>query len=303
MKTLLTGLLLTGCSAWVQAHPAGLPADTSRNELPVVRIAPPPMPVVVLQKANVVFPDNLQGHEEESISYIEKFSEKRRDYLLRMYNQGKKFFPKVMKIFRQYDVPAEFRVLLALESGFNAHVISSAGAVGYWQIMDEVAREYGMKIAARERARKTVVYVKGRKGKQKKVVSLLTVKRPATQADDRTNFMKSTLVAAKYLKARARNLDNDWLLIAASYNCGVGNVWNAMERCGKKDPTFWDIRDLLPAETRAYVMNFITLNVIFHNIDEFSRNNLVFRDVICLDDSAENCPEELATDFSASHFD
>ena len=44
------------------------------------------------------------------------------------------------------------------------------------------------------------------------------------QSDDRTNFMKSTLVAARYLKDRCRNLNNDWLLIAASYNCGVGNV-------------------------------------------------------------------------------
>ena len=28
---------------------------------------------------------------------------------------------------------------------------------------------------------------------------------------------------------------------------------------------------MLPAETRAYVMNFITLNVIFHNFDAFAK--------------------------------
>ena len=69
---------------------------------------------------------------------------------------------------------------------------------------------------------------------------------------------------------------SDLLLIVASYNCGVGNVWDAMKKTGKPDPDFWDIKDYLPAETRAYVMNFITLNVIFHNYDKFENNTLLF---------------------------
>ena len=69
---------------------------------------------------------------------------------------------------------------------------------------------------------------------------------------------------------------DDPLLIAASYNWGVGNVWNAMERTGLKRPTFWDIKEYMPAETRSYVMNFITLNVMFHNYDDFLNHSLVF---------------------------
>ena len=32
----------------------------------------------------------------------------------------------------------------------------------------------------------------------------------------------------------------------------------------------------MPAETQAYVMNFIALNVIFKNYDNFVANNLIF---------------------------
>jgi hypothetical protein len=49
-----------------------------------------------------------------------------------------------------------------------------------------------------------------------------------------------------------------------------------MQRSGKKSPTFWDIKKYLPAETRSYVMNFIALNVIFHNYEKFASNNLTF---------------------------
>ena len=67
--------------------------------------------------------------------------------------------------------------------------------------------------------------------------------------------------------------------MVASYNCGVGNVWEAMKKTGKAEPDFWDIKDYLPAETRAYVMNFITLNVIFHNYEKFENNTLLFSPV------------------------
>ena len=50
-----------------------------------------------------------------------------------------------------------------------------------------------------------------------------------------------------------------------------------MERCGKANPDFWDIKKLLPQETQAYVMNFITLNVVYSNYDKFLKNKMVFK--------------------------
>ncbi|HAO05162.1 MAG: lytic transglycosylase domain-containing protein [Chitinophagaceae bacterium] len=224
----------------------------------------------LIKEANVVYPEILQGHEEESLEYVEKFSKNRREYLVRTYNRSKNYFPKVQKILKRYDVPQEYAVLMALESCFKANAKSSAGAYGYWQFMDDVAKEYGLRVH-------TVVKTTHSKAhnKNKKPFKSSTHKKAI---DDRSNFIKSTNAAAKYLKDRSRNLDNDWLLIAASYNYGIGNVKNAMQKTGKENPSFWDIKKYLPAETKSYVMNFIALNVIFNNYDKFIKNELIFTD-------------------------
>jgi hypothetical protein len=53
-------------------------------------------------------------------------------------------------------------------------------------------------------------------------------------------------------------------------------VWQAMKKSGKINPDFWDIRKYLPSETRTYVMNFITLNVVFNNYETFVNNKMIF---------------------------
>lgn len=248
-------------------------ADTSKNGL--LACVETSKKNTVLKEANVVYPAIFCGHEKESIGYVEKFSEKRKEYLIRTFNRSKKYFPKAEAILKKQNVPAEFAVLLALESGFNANAVSGAGAVGYWQIMDDVAKEYGLKIPVKEK----LVAVKKTKNKLS-AKDTAHHKKAKLQIDDRKNFVRSTNAAAHYLKDRSRNLNGDWLLIAASYNCGVGNVWDAMKKCGKTDPSFWDIKNYLPAETRAYVMNFITLNVIFHNYELFKKNDLCFKPIM-----------------------
>ena len=234
---------------------AGLNADTTQllaNN--IGDVSPNSFTRTVVKEANIIYPSSLQAHMDESLDYVQKFSNKKRDYLIRTYQRGKKYFPKVAVVLKSYHLPEELKVLIALESAFNPNAVSGAGAVGYWQIMDEVAKEYGLQIVDKKNASNP-------KNKKK---------------DDRKNFTRSTLAAAKYLRDRCKNLNNDLLLIVASYNWGVGNVWQAMKKTGKSNPDFWDIKKYLPAETKSYVMNFIALNVIFENYDNFVKNKLVF---------------------------
>ncbi|MBI3717898.1 MAG: lytic transglycosylase domain-containing protein [Sphingobacteriales bacterium] len=154
---------------------------------------------------------------------------------------------------------------MALESAYNPNARSRAGAVGYWQFMDVVAREYNLKIPQVKITRH-----KTKRGRVK------VIRKVVGKKDDRKDFIKSTYAAARYLNDRKRNFNNDWLLIVAAYNYGTGNVWNAMARSKKENPTFWDIKNYLPAETRSYVMNFIALNVIFHNYEKFAKNELIY---------------------------
>ena len=241
----------------------------------------------VTMEPNVVFPEVLTGNEE-ALQYIEKFSVNRRAYLIRTYTRSKKYFPKVTAILKKYNLPQELKVLLALESAFNGNAVSKAGAVGYWQIMDEVAREYGLKYVAQQKAA-------DKKKDAKKPGAKTAVAKSVPVKDDRKNFNKSTYAAARYLKDRSKNVDNDLLLMVASYNCGIGNVWEAMKKTGKTDPDFWDVKDYLPAETQAYVMNFITLNVIFNNYEKFENNTLLFTPAKFKVDNFEgNITEELS---------
>ncbi len=281
--------LLFAITIYIPAK-AQLKKDSTKNIL-LAKLDKKEAATIIIKEANVVYPDLLAGNEEQSLEYIEKFSTNRRDYLIRTYIKGKKFFPKAAKILKKHHIPEEFKVLLALESAFNGNAVSGAGAVGYWQIMDEVAKEYGLN------------YVPQPTAEEKKAARALAkteVKKETKKAkkdiikDDRKNFNKATNTAARYLKDRCRNLHNNWLLIVASYNCGVGNVWNAMKKTGKANPDFWDVKKYLPAETRAYVMNFIALNVVFNNYQKFAGNTLNFNPAkVKMEDLEEDIKEDL----------
>jgi membrane-bound lytic murein transglycosylase D len=182
------------CAIFVIASLVALPVHAqvkkdSTKKLLLARLSKKEMPAIVIKEANVVYPDLLCGNEEQSLDYIEKFSTNRRDYLIRTYNKGKKFFPKAATILAKNNIPDEFKVLLALESAFNGNAVSRAGAVGYWQIMDEVAKEYGLKYARNMSA--------AQRKKELRLAQALAKKqhkkfRAPVIRDDRKNFDKST---------------------------------------------------------------------------------------------------------------
>ena len=155
-----------------------------------------------------------------------------------------KFFPKAIDILDKHDVPLELQMIPALESQFNANAVSPAGAVGYYQFMSELAKEYGLHTGGKY--------------------------------DERKNFTKSTVAAAKFFKDQLDYFNDDLLLSVASYNCGPGRVRLAIKKSGKADATFWDIKKYLPVETRKFVMDFIAFNVIAANYDKFLNKKLDF---------------------------
>jgi hypothetical protein len=194
----------------------------------------------------IVYPVSLQEHRDESKEYVKQYSKKQRSYIIYMFNRGKKYFPKATDIFDKYDVPDEFQMLPALESNFNADAVSNAGAVGYWQFMGELASEYGLSISHKN--------------------------------DERKNFTKSTVAAAKFFRDQLNALNDDILLTVAAFNCGMGRVTSALKKSSKRNPDFWDVKEYLPKETRIFVMKFIALNVISANYDKFLNHKLNFNE-------------------------
>jgi membrane-bound lytic murein transglycosylase D len=190
----------------------------------------------------VVYPNVLADHRKESKEYVKRYSEQERSYIIHMFNKGQKYFQKAVEIFAKYNIPNELQMLPALESNFNANAVSPAGAVGYWQFMSELAREYGLKIGGKN--------------------------------DERKNFSKSTLAAAKFFRDQLDYFNDDLLLTVAAYNCGQGRVKLAVKKSGKENANFWDVKQYLPAETRRFVMKFVSLNVIAANYDKFLNKNM-----------------------------
>ncbi|MBC7889929.1 MAG: lytic transglycosylase domain-containing protein [Ferruginibacter sp.] len=266
--------------------------DTTKNPL-IASLNKKSEPGYIVRKSNVVYPEILKGNEEEMMGYIEKFIRNKRDYLVAMYSKGKFFLPKAASILKNYNLPEELKVLVTLESAYNGNAVSKAGAVGYWQIMDELAGEYGMKYIARTSG------AENKKIKQDGKNGLNKVKPGVKIRDDRKNFNKSTHTAARYLRDQSRHLAENWLLVVASYNCGAGNVRKAIKKSGLLNPTFWDIKNYLPLETRSFVMNFITLNVIFNNYEMFSLNKLRFApDKVMISTDFENNLPDLPYEYS-----
>jgi soluble lytic murein transglycosylase-like protein len=121
-------------------------------------------------------------------------------------------------IFRSEGVPEEFIYVGLIESGYRRDAVSSAGAAGPWQFIDETGHRYGLG--------------RGKNG------------------DDRRDLLKSTRAAARYLRD-LYDLLGDWTLALAGYNAGEYRVLRAMQKADTKD--FWSLRSLLPKETADYV--------------------------------------------------
>jgi membrane-bound lytic murein transglycosylase D len=195
---------------------------------------------------SVIYPPSLQDYRKQTKEYIKTFSKKEREYIIHIFSKGKNFFPKALEVLDKYNVPQEFQMIPVLESEFNANAVSPAGAVGHWQFMSELAKEYGL--------------------------------RTEGKYDERRNFAKSTIAAAKFFRDQLDFFNDDVLLCVAAYNCGQGRIRSSITKSGKDDATYWDIKRYLPAETRKFVMNFIALNVIFTNYEKFLNKELNFNE-------------------------
>ena len=111
--------------------------------------------------------------------------------------RANKFFPFFERYLTYYNVPTDFKYLAVIESllKYNAH--SSAGAHGYWQIMPGTASDYKLSTIA--------------------------------GYDEREDLAKSTDAAARILRDYYKIVYNltkahSWILTAASYNNGPGNI-------------------------------------------------------------------------------
>lgn len=166
--------------------------------------------------------------------YINTYASRYSQHLQTMLEKGEPYFLMIEKVFREHGIPEEMKYLAVIESSFNTNARSRVGAVGVWQFMSGTARLFGLSVGKR--------------------------------LDERKDFYKSTLAAAKYLNELYEQF-GDWLLVVAAYNCGAGGVQRAMKASGRED--FWGMQYFLPSESRNHVYKFIATGYILDRFNNF----------------------------------
>lgn len=163
-----------------------------------------------------------------AIGFVKDYLSVHQDRLMKMKTWGAPYFLSIEKILNRYHLPPSLKYLAVIESDLKTTALSSAGAVGPWQLMPGTAKDLGLTVS------KTV--------------------------DERTDLTKSTHAAARFLSMLYEQL-GDWLLVVAAYNGGSARLDNIIKRNDKKD--FWEIQNELPAESRNHVKKFIATHYIF----------------------------------------
>ncbi len=150
------------------------------------------------------------------------------------------YFPIAEMFLRKFGIPEDLKYLPIVESAFMATVRSSAGAHGFWQIMPGTAREYGLVM-------NDVI-------------------------DEREDIYKASEVGCKLLRFHydfyKKNYKiGSWVLAAAAYNNGVGNIDKAIRKQG----TDYFSMQLNP-ETAVYVYKIIAIKELFEYPEIYMKN-------------------------------
>src|ERR1051326_5967467 len=180
------------------------------------------------------FPDSIMANAPKihlnpsAAKFLKDYNRKNEECLQKIKEKSAPYFIMMDSIFTKYHLPIELKYLAVVESELNAKARSHVGAAGPWQLMATTARDLSLKVRGRY--------------------------------DERTNYYKSTVAAAKYLRDLYGQF-GDWLLVIAAYNSGPGKVLYAIKQTGSHN--FWAIQRYLPPETRGHVKRFIATHYYF----------------------------------------
>ena len=153
---------------------------------------------------------------------------------LLIFKRANKYFPTIEKILAEEGVPDDLKYLAVIESGLT-QAVSPARATGFWQILKETGREYGLEVN--------------------------------DNVDERYHVEKSTRAACKYLR-QSKEKFGSWTAAAAAYNAGNYGVSRRFEEQNVQN--YYDL--LLGEETGRYVFRIIALKEILSNPKKYGFN-------------------------------
>ncbi|MGE5811077.1 MAG: lytic transglycosylase domain-containing protein, partial [Ignavibacteria bacterium] len=138
--------------------------------------------------------------------------------------RASRWFPAIEPILKKNNIPDDFKYLCVAESNLE-NVTSPAGAVGFWQFVEETGKKYGLEIN--------------------------------NTIDERYHVEKATEAACKFLRD-SYSMFGSWISAAASYNLGQSGINLQLER--QKTRNYFNL--VLNSETSRYVSRIIALKYI-----------------------------------------
>lgn len=137
------------------------------------------------------------------------------------------YFPTIEKIFKEENLPDDFKYLVIQESALISDAVSSSNAVGFWQFKKASGEEVGLRVDG--------------------------------AVDERLNIVSSSRGAARYLK-RNNNYYGNWLYALLSYNMGAGGAQKVVD-----DKYFGAKKMPIDKRTHWYIIKFLAHKVAFES--------------------------------------
>lgn len=147
------------------------------------------------------------------------------------HKRANRWLPVIEPILAREGVPDDLKYIPLVESGFT-NTTSPAGAVGFWQFMKPTAQALGLEVN--------------------------------DEVDERYNVVRSTEAACAFLK-EAHGRYGSWILAAASYNLGRGNLDKQINRQTQND--YFNL--LLPEETSRYIFRLLAVKLIHEQPEQY----------------------------------
>jgi hypothetical protein len=175
----------------------------------------------------LTIPDVAERYEKEMLLTLWD-----RPQVLLWIKRSKRYLPLIAKALKARGMPGDLKYLAVAESALRPHAGSSKGAVGFWQLMPETARRYG-----------------------------LTVDQ---FVDERRSIHLSTPAALTYLQDLFDRFDS-WTMAVAAYNMGEEGL--TAEAIEQNTRNYY--RLYLPLETQRFIFRVLAVKQVLGRPETF----------------------------------
>lgn len=221
-------IVIFACSTFASIPQPPTKTDTVPELKTLTSFKEPKLKIARPDEGSLIFdlPITYNTKVQQWIHYFQKNGKR---YFKKWIERSHKYIPPIQRILKERGLPNDLAYVAMIESGFSAHAVSTAEAVGPWQFIRATAERYGLKVS--------------------------------WWLDERKDFHKSTVAAANYIQDLYR-MFRSWYLVAAGYNMGENKVKRLIDK--HQTTNYWILakKGALSDETTNYVPKLIAAMLI-----------------------------------------